>query len=192
MRKQKLIHGIFICDIQSELNGIMFKYYNIWYEMIRRCYCINYKTKKPTYNGCSVCNEWYILSNFKKWFDKNYIENYHLDKDIIIDGNKVYSPDTCCFIPQYINSLFNDNKRSRGKYLLGVFWSIDHNKFRSLLSIYNKQIHLGYFDNELDAHNAWLKAKREYARKLAIDAYMNNEIDERIMNAIIKKAYNLK
>ena len=66
------------------------------------------------------------------------------------------------------------------------------NKYQSNITLYTKNVHLGLFDNEMDAHNAWLKAKREYARKLAINAYMNNEIDERIMNAIIIKAYNLK
>lgn len=58
---------------------------------------------KPTYEGCTVCDEWLYFSNFKKWFDENYIEGFQLDKDIIIRGNKVYSPQTCCFVPKEIN-----------------------------------------------------------------------------------------
>lgn len=191
-RLNELVCDIGITDIQSSTNTIRQLYYYVWKGMLTRCYSLKYQLKEPTYIGCSVCDEWKYLSNFKKWFDKNYIEGYHLDKDILIDGNKIYSPDTCCFVPKYINSLYTNSGQTRGKYLIGVSFAKKVNKYQSNVSINNKQTFLGYFDSELEAHNAWLKAKREYARKLAINAYMNNEIDERIMNAIIIKAYNLK
>ena len=49
---------------------------------------------------CSVCEEWKHFSNFKKWFDENYIEGFDIDKDILIKGNKVYSPEACSFVPR--------------------------------------------------------------------------------------------
>lgn len=188
---KKLIYGIGICDLNTYINiNKQYKSYNSWRGMLRRCYSHEQSYKFPSYIGCSVCDEWKLYSNFKSWFDEHYIDGYQLDKDIIIDGNKVYSPETCCFVPHYINSMFNDNERVRGIYLIGV--DLQNNMYRSRIFKYNKSIYLGTFTSEIDAHNVWLKAKREYARKLAIDAYMNNEIDEHIMNAIIKKAYNLK
>lgn len=191
--KNVLVHGIGITDIPEKINNITQPYYTRWHCMLIRCYYIKeQETRNISYIGCSVCEEWHLLSTFKKWYDINYIDGYVLDKDILIDGNKVYSPETCCFIPQHLNKLFNDRARSRGKYKLGVSLHKKTRKFASTIRCYNKAIHLGLFNNEIDAHNAWLKTKRDYARKLAIDAYMNNEIDERIMNAIIIKAYNLK
>ena len=190
--KDKLIYGIGITDVQCSENYNQYNSHRIWVEMLRRCYSNEQAIKFPSYIGCSVCDAWKLYSNFKQWFDKNYIEGYQLDKDILIDGNKVYSTETCCFVPQYINCLFTDSNKARGIYKIGCNLHKLTNKYISQISINNKKVYLGLFDNEMDAHNAWLKAKREYARKLAINAYMNNEIDEIIMNAIIIKAYNLK
>lgn len=73
--------------------------YSIWKAMLARCYSASHHKRYPTYSNCSVCKEWHLFSNFKKWFDENYIEGYHLDKDILVQDNKVYSPQTCVFIP---------------------------------------------------------------------------------------------
>jgi hypothetical protein len=115
-----------------------------------------------------------------------------LDKDLLIKGNKIYSPDTCCFVPHYINSLFTECKITRGNYPIGVSYDIERHLYQAKISINSRSKNLGRFNSETEAHNIWLKAKREYARELAINAYMNNEIDERIMNAIIKYAYQLE
>ena len=48
---------------------------------------------------------------------------YHLDKDILVKGNKVYSPETCCFVPQEINSLLVTSVRSRGDQPIGVSYN---------------------------------------------------------------------
>lgn len=71
----------------------------IWYGMFTRCYNPNYHAVEPTYKDACVCEEWWTASNFKKWFDENYVEGYQLDKDILVKGNKVYGPNTCCFVP---------------------------------------------------------------------------------------------
>lgn len=80
------------------------KAYSVWFEMIRRCYCSNSLKNNPTYRGCSVTKEWFNFQNFAVWFYENYIDGYHLDKDIKINGNKVYSADTCMFVTQADNS----------------------------------------------------------------------------------------
>lgn len=93
----------------SKINGIKIESYKTWYAMLQRCYSECYKNK-PTYIDCYVCDEWLCYENFKKWYDKNYytVENeiMNLDKDILVKGNKVYSPKTCCFVPKRLNILF--------------------------------------------------------------------------------------
>lgn len=188
---KKLVYGFGITDSKSTYDGNRIKSYRVWKDMIRRCYSSECQLKYPTYIGCSVCDEWKYYSKFKSWFDKNYVDGYQLDKDILVNGNKVYSPNSCCFLPNYLNSLFLDNGKSRGLYPTGVYFNACTGKFHAQIKNTNIQIYLGLFDTPDDAHDVWLKAKREYARELAINAYMNNEIDERIMNAIIKKTYDL-
>lgn len=78
--------------------------------MLERCYSARYQERKPTYKGCSVCDEWLNYQNFAKWYDDNYYEIKGeimcLDKDILVKGNKIYSPENCVFVPNYINVLF--------------------------------------------------------------------------------------
>lgn len=79
------------------IHGKHSRRYRIWSNMFKRCYSGQY----PTYKDCSVCEEWHNYQNFSEWYDKNYPNNgisYDLDKDIKIDGNKIYSPDTCLFV----------------------------------------------------------------------------------------------
>ena len=114
---KKLLYNVGINDYigKVNINGKIEKFYKVWQSMLSRCYDPKYHNRNPAYIGCKVCKEWYSLTAFKKWFDKNYIEDYELDKDILIEGNKLYSPDTCCFVPKEINRLF-ENKPKRYDY----------------------------------------------------------------------------
>lgn len=73
-------------------------YYQTWKDMIKRCYSTKCQEKFPTYKGCSVSADWHTFSNFKAWMEKQNWEGKQLDKDILIEGNKVYSPETCVFV----------------------------------------------------------------------------------------------
>lgn len=78
-----------------------------WSHMIERCYSKKYHVKQPTYKGCSICEDWHNFTNFLSWYDENYPtdgKTYQLDKDILVQGNKVYSPETCCFVLPRDNS----------------------------------------------------------------------------------------
>lgn len=108
-----------------KVGGKHLKYYRVWVSMLRRCYSEKYHLSMPTYIGCSVCDEWKTLSVFKKWHDANYVKGFHLDKDLLVEGNKVYSPETCIYASPTINVLLTDHRRARGKYPQGVI--IDHN-----------------------------------------------------------------
>ena len=79
------------------------KPYQVWTSMIERCYCSKSQEKHPTYIGVTVCPEWHDFQVFAEWFDENYIKGYHLDKDIKLKGNKIYSPEACLFVNQADN-----------------------------------------------------------------------------------------
>ena len=98
--------------------------YNKWFSMIRRCYDPYTVNRDTTYINCYVCDEWLNFQNFAKWYEENYYEcngeEMHLDKDILVKGNKIYSPQTCIFVPKRINLLFTKRKQDRGEYPIGV------------------------------------------------------------------------
>jgi hypothetical protein len=88
-------------------NGKITKSYTVWRGMLARCYDEKTQEKHPTYIGCSVAKEWHDFQCFADWYIKNYPKDggvYHLDKDKLIKGNKVYSPYTCCFLTQQQNN----------------------------------------------------------------------------------------
>ena len=76
----RFICGIGISDL-SHIHGT--DAYTHWKGMIRRCYDKKSLKTRPTYSDCTVCKEWLRFSVFKEWFDKNYIQGYALDKDIL-------------------------------------------------------------------------------------------------------------
>ena len=104
--------------------GKVLKHYKIWYNMFLRCYDEKVQEKQPSYKRCFVDEQWHNFQNFAEWFDKNYnpeiMEGWHLDKDILVKGNKIYSPETCCFVPQEINTLIISCKAKRGELPIGV------------------------------------------------------------------------
>jgi len=110
--------------------------YRRWKGMLSRCYSTNDLIRKPAYKGCSVIEEWHTFSNFKEWYESDPYHNakddngnrFELDKDILLQGNKVYGPDACMFLPQRINTLLTDSKASRGSYPLGVYRSKSNRK----------------------------------------------------------------
>ena len=101
-------------EYKTTLNGKKTQAYVHWNNMLRRCYSGNFSNCYPTYSTCEVCKEWLNFQVFSKWFKNNYDENkmkgWELDKDILEEGNKLYSPSTCCFVPKELNKLFTENK----------------------------------------------------------------------------------
>lgn len=149
-------------------NGNYTKEYKFWHEMIRRCYGHDKKERNPTYENCVVCEEWHNFQIFAKWFEENYYEiegeRMCFDKDILVKGNKIYSPNTCCFVPICINNLFVKNNKNRGKLPIGVYK--EGNKY--VANLYkNKAIRLGSFDTEIQAFNIYKKYKEKHIKDMA-------------------------
>jgi len=95
--------------------------YSYWNCIMERGYCPKYHEKRPTYRDCSVVKEWHNFQNFAEWFYRQIKEDgWELDKDLICKGNRVYGPDTCCFVPRALNILIPHRKQGDRNYPIGV------------------------------------------------------------------------
>lgn len=139
--------------------------YLAWSAMLRRCYSEKFQNIYPTYQGCSVSSEWLRFSVFSSWMlQQDYVGN-HLDKDILLPGNRVYSPDTCAFVSPKLNTFLNSLSASRGKWPIGVYWHKSIGKFNASCRnpFTGKQESLGLFNSPDDAHEAWRQRKHQHA-----------------------------
>lgn len=151
----------------SPINSV--KEYTLWQAVISRGYSNLFKKNNPTYKDITVCDDWKCLQNFGVWFENNWKEHmqgWHLDKDILVKGNKIYSPETCCFVPAEINTLFIKANSKRGKHPIGVheqngrfIASLSHNK--------NKGVYLGTFDTANEAFECYKFYKEAYIKEIA-------------------------
>lgn len=156
-----------------------------WHDMLNRCYNAKFHERQPQYKECTVCEEWLNYSNFKVWYEQNKIAGMalDLDKDILFKGNKVYSPETCCFVPHALNTLFLNNKADRGDYPIGVFYEKDKKRFRAAMSFMGEQIKLGTFDTAEAAFARYKKYKEDFIKDMA-EQY-RNEISDKVYEAMM-------
>jgi hypothetical protein len=138
----------------------------LWRNMLERCYSKNNIKNYPTYKDTIVCEEWHDFQVFADWVTNNYKEGFHLDKDILCKDCKIYSPETCCFVPRAINIALTKRDKSRGKYLIGATYS-KTGKFVAMMNRNGKICYLGTFDSELEAHNKYKMEKEKYIIQLA-------------------------
>lgn len=177
-------------EYPTVINGKFTKCYATWNDMMRRCYDLKLQERYPTYIGCEVCEEWYDFQNFAKWYENNYHEvgdeRMNLDKDILIKGNKTYSPQTCVFVPHKINMLFTKSNKKRGNSPIGV--NENGNGYQVYCRNGDKQIYLGRFDNP---HEAFLMYKLN--KELLIQGIANeykDKIPTRLYEALMKYEVN--
>lgn len=179
-QKSKKVLGVGVNDV-ANATIVSYISYSLWLDILKRCYSERRLKRFPTYIGCSISEEWKLFSEFRKWFDSHYIEGWSLDKDILVKGNKVYGPKTCCFVPNEINTFFTKRQNDRGKFVIGVV-NKRNNKYISSISINGHIKHLGCFETEEEAFDAYKEAKEEQAKKLA-DKY-KTQLDPRVYEAL--------
>ena len=157
-----------------------------WHDMIHRCYNIKFHERQPQYKGCIVCVEWLDYSNFKIWYDQHKIYGMalDLDKDILFKGNKVYSPETCCFVPHAINTLFLNCKKNRGDLPLGVHFDKSKGKYRAEMSFMGEPIKLGTFDTAESAFARYKEYKEDFIQDMA-EQY-RDEIPNKVYEAMLE------
>lgn len=150
-------------------NGLTL-YYKTWNSMIRRCYSKHFKNNHITYKKSTSCEEWLNFQNFGDWMENNYYEiegeKMHLDKDILIKGNKIYSPETCIFVPQKINDLFVKKDNMRGEYPIGVYYDKKNNKYKASCKVSDCRIYKTFSTSD-EAFKFYKKTKESYIKSMA-------------------------
>ena len=150
------------------------KAYTIWAGMVQRCYRKDFH--REDYKDCTISKDWLNFQNFAQWFYKQYIpetmEDWQLDKDILVKGNKIYSKQTCCFVPSEINYLFMRAKNKRGNLPIGVSYNKKANNFVAQVNRKGKSKHIGYFKTIEEAFKAYKEVKEEYIKEIA-NEYIN-------------------
>lgn len=196
-RVRGLIYGVCINDApyvtQQTINGKKWRcpFYVKWYGMITRCYSEPVKRRKSYYLESSVCEAWKVFSAYLSWH-KDYtggidIFDWQLDKDIICEGNTVYSPAKCCIIPNYVNSVSADSHKSRGPYPMGVGKLNNENLSKPYLSqirVENKTQYLGLYATPESAHRAWQRAKIDVISDIMARYSKERFIDARVLKGL--------
>ena len=185
--------GVLGTKYPSKINGVLTKEYDLWRSMLKRCYSDAYKKKNPTYIDCEVSNKFKSYEYFYEWCHSQIgfgNEGWQLDKDLLVKGNKIYSENTCVFIPKEINSLLVKREALRGKHLIGVYWDKTNKAFKARVCK-NKggSEHLGLFNTELEAFNAYKQAKEAFVKEQANK--WKGKIDQRAYEALMNYTVNI-
>ena len=179
--------GILGAKYPSKVNGVKTKEYKLWQSMLERCYSATYQKQRPTYEGCEVSDNFKSYEYFYEWCHKQIgfsNQGWQLDKDLLIKGNKVYSESTCVFIPAEINLVLTKSNKTRGEHLIGVNWDKTNKAFKARVNkSKGKQEHLGYYNTELEAFNAYKQAKESFIKEQANK--WKGKIDIRAYNALM-------
>lgn len=179
----KKVFGKGITDITTkDSSGKSTHSYTIWKAMLSRCYSGLVHKESPTYIGCTVSEEWLTFSNFKAWYDKNYSKGFHLDKDILSEGNKVYSHKDCRFIPAYINTLISRKPKTNGVQC-GVYKV--GKKFKAMVQNNGKPVYLGLFDTAEEAFQEYKYNKETVIMAAASSYFAKGLIDKDVACALV-------
>lgn len=175
----------------SKINNKETKEYNLWKSMLYRCFDKNTKDRSPTYESATCCDEWLLYENFYEWlhkqenFDKWGDNRWNIDKDILVKGNKIYSPETCFLVPCNVNSLFTNKSNYRGDLPIGVKRS--GNSFLSRCSnpITGNREYLGSYSTPYYAFFAYKKYKENLIKQIAQLEYSMGNITKRCCDAMM-------
>jgi len=166
----KLAYGVGVNDGKYPvwLDGRHLKGYNVWRNLLNRCYASKTQGRNPAYLGCQISENFKNYSYFHDWcltqigFGQ---KGFELDKDLLFKGNKLYSEDTCLFLPKELNSLLTSCRAARGNLPVGV--SVVRGKFRARCHTDNPPYHIGYFNTVEEAFNAYKQAKEAFIKSQA-------------------------
>ena len=187
-------HKYGVMDIPNELQKGKPKprEYSIWNGIRQRCYNENNRDNLMSYKGIKMSDNFKLYSYFKEWCHKQIGFNedgWHLDKDILVKGNKVYSEDTCCFVPPEINCTITNNKSVRGQFPQGVTYNRTKTRYRAKIRREAKLESLGTYDTPEEAFYAYKPIKEACIKSLA--EKWKDKIDPRVYDALVKWEINI-
>lgn len=163
----KLLFGIGINDANYVTAAVRNPYYITWYNILTRCYSESYHKKRPSYIGCIIDERWIYFSKFKSWMEQQDWKDKEIDKDIISPGNKLYSPETCCFIDSSVNKLIHPVNRKVSAYPIGVSASRSGLKYEAACRSHGKLNFLGSYYTVEEAATVYAEHKASYVREIA-------------------------
>lgn len=163
----------------TKIDGKPTKLFEIWRGIRKRC------GKQKNYIDCKVCNEWmYDYQSFAEWATPRYKDGWEIDKDLLVKGNKVYSPETCCFIPQHINTIIVKKNSRRGSCPIGVTYSKKDRLYVAMVSEYCKWVYLGCYKDPISAFYAYKKEKERYIKEVANK--WKDQLEPKVYDALMK------
>ena len=159
--------------------------YTVWRGMVERCYNPKKLIRRPNYVGCSVDERWLDYQSFAEWYYSHKYSGlgYQLDKDVLVQGNKIYSPETCCFVPREINMLFVSAARARGEFPQGVHYYKPLKKYKAIIRIHGNHEYLGYHNTPEEAYSVYKCRKEAHVKEMA-DLWFGN-IEPRVYEALM-------
>lgn len=162
--------------------------YLVWKAMLGRCYSVTSKKHNPSYTCEKVCDDWLYFSKFRAWVVTQDWEGKALDKDLLAGDSPIYGPNTCVFIPQWLNVAIADRSQYNGECLPGVYWYAKTKKYNTSVSLgMGRGVRqLGYFEDQVEAHKVWRDAKAGVFREM-----IALQTDQRIIAALEKKIVDL-
>ena len=165
----KNVEGIWIKSYSIEGIQHFTKSYQTWNAMNMRCKVGGSRQRIfKSYVGCTVEGSFKNFQLFTDWYVRQIgydIKGYHLEKDILVEGNKVYSENTCCLVPPELNAFLLDSRKARGEFPQGVSFHKSSKKFRAYISIDGKPQHIGLYETSKEAEQAYKVAKNNEAQR---------------------------
>ena len=172
----------------ATINRKATKAYDAWTKMFLRSYKEQWHQIEPTYKECDVDERWWNFQVFAEWFYNNYHEipnmSIQVDKDWIIPGNKIYSPEACELVPAIINTciLTHDKKIQANKDIPIGIQVTASGKYKPRVCRYGKRIECGTYETVEEAMSVYLNKKVQYIKELA-DKY-KDYISNRLYDAM--------
>jgi hypothetical protein len=181
------MHGVGYLGVgqyKSFSSGKKTKSYGAWQNMIGRCYNVA-DWRYPRYGGrgITVCGGWHNFQTYAKWYEENYRLGFVMDKDLRKPRSRVYSEETCEFIPQKVNKLLISNNKTRGSLPVGVYER--RGRFHTDINLGRKRKYIGSFETSEAAFSAYKRQKEDYIKVVAKECFGNNEISEEIYNTLM-------
>jgi len=135
--------------------------YARWCGIMERAYSPSYNN--PAYTGVSVSKDWHNFSNFYNWYVENWVSGWDIDKDLLVEGNKVYGPEFCRFVPVHINNLFHKNGgRKTASSCLPTGVRRHGNGYRAVLSKKGVRVNMGTCSSVEEAERVYVEEKKKY------------------------------
>jgi hypothetical protein len=135
------------------------------------------KVHNKAYDGVTLSDLFKDQNSFCNWVVQQvgWGFGYHLDKDLLVENNRHYSEDTCCFLPRVINASINSKGKVNVQKRIGYF--------SAMSSAYSQGINIGKYDTMEEADQACKDFKQARISRLA-ELYKQN-LDRRAYEKLL-------